>query len=273
MITKVDILAAQGGTLTLTPDDDVSGLVTRDIGGTDPVKATIVSSSFAQQDGTQFQSIKREARDLTFKIGLDPDWVTETVLSLRRRLQGIFMTKSLVQMTFLMSDGLNVVISGRVETNESAMFTDDPVVDISVHCDEPDFIDPDPVVQNGVSTSGSTSINFPYQGSVETGVLFKMQVDRDVDAFTIYHIASDGTPQKMDFAADLIADDVLTISTVDGSKYATLTRLGVDSSILYGVDPTSSWFELTPGSNDIRVYATGDPVPYTIQYFNRYGAL
>lgn len=273
MITKVDILAAQGGTLSMVPDDDTSGLVIKDIGGTDPVKATIVSSSFAQQDGTQYQSSKREARNLTFKIGLDPDWVTETVMTLRRRLYSVFMTKSLITMKFLMSDGLDVFISGRVESTESAMFSDDPEVDISVICDEPDFIDPDPVLQNGVTTSGSTSTNFPYAGSVETGVVFKLLVDRDVDAFTIYHVASDGSARKMDFAAELVADDVLTISTVNGDKYAKLTRLGVDSSILFGVDPTSSWFELTPGSNDIRVYATGALIPYSIQYFNRYGGL
>lgn len=273
MIQKIDILAAQGGSLSLVPDDESSGLVVRDVGGTDPVKATIVSSSFAQQDGTQYQSSRRDSRNLTFKLGLDPDWVTETVRSLRTRVYSVFMTKSLVNMRFRMLDGLEVTISGRVESCESSMFSEDPEVDISIICDSPDFIDPNPVLVNGVTTSGSTSTNFPYVGSVETGVVFKLLVDRDIDAFTIYHIASDGTPQKMDFAADLIADDVLTISTVSGSKYATLSRLGTDSSILYAVDPTSSWFELTPGSNDIRVYATGDPVPYSIQYVNRYGGL
>jgi hypothetical protein len=71
----------------------------------------------------------------------------------------------------------------------------------------------------------------------------------------------------------LVAGDVLSINTVTGSKGATLTRAGVESSVLYGISPQSSWLELMPGVNTIRVYATGAAIPLSIEYINRYGGL
>jgi hypothetical protein len=273
MISKVEIRSDVGGFLTLTPGDTISGYVLEDIQGTDPVKATLVSTSFAQQDGAQYQSSRRETRNLIFKVSLDPDWVTKTVRDLRSSLYSVFMPKSAVVIKFFMSDGLEVTIEGRVESLESDMFSEEPIVDISVMCFSPDFVDLDQILVNGSTTAGSSEMSLNYIGTVETGILFKLLVNRIISEFTIYHIPFDGSIRVMNFQADLVADDVLSISTIPGSKFATLTRLGVDSSILFGVSPESNWMELTPGSNNIRVYAEGDPVPYTIQYQNRYGGL
>lgn len=273
MITKLDILSSRGGFLSLPLADVVSGYIVENIEGTDPVKATLVSTSFAQQDGAHFQSSRRETRNLKLRVSLEPDWVVDTVRSLRNRLYNTLMPKTAVDLTFLMDDGLEAKISGRVETCEAPMFVQKPAVDISILCFDPDFIDPDPILVNGVSTAGTTPILINYDGTVETGVLFKLLVDRSISEFTIYHQASDGTLRSMEFAAPLLADDVLTISTVSGSKFATRTRGGTDSSVLFGVSPQANWFEFTPGSNTFRVYAEGDPIPYTILYSNRYGGL
>ncbi len=273
MIKRVDAHSNTGGSISLFLSDSSSGYVVEEIKGTDPVKGTLVSTKFAQQDGEQFQSARREPRNLLFKIGLDPDWVSKTVRDLRKGLYSVFMPKNSVDLRFYMSDGLEVVISGYVESNESDMFSEEPVVDISVMCFRPDFIDPDVNLMNGQTTAGTTPQTLNYAGDVDAGILFKLRVDRDISEFTIYHTPFDGTLKVLNFAADLEADDILTISTVPGSKYATLTRGGVDSSILFGVDPASNWMQITPGANDIRVYAVGDPIPYTIQYQVRYGGL
>lgn len=273
MITKVDVRAAQGGFLSLPIADSSSGYVVQNIEGLDPVKATLVSSSFAQQDGSQYQSSRRESRNIKITLGLDPDWTIDTVRALRTRLYSVFMPKSAVELTFLMADNLEVKISGRVESFESLMFTQDPVVDVSIMCFDPDFIEPDFIIQNGTSTAGPSSMSFNYVGTVETGIIFKIKPNRDVNEFTIYHQESDGNLKSFDFQASLDDGDVVTISTIPGNKYATLTRGGSDASILYGVSPQANWIELTPGTNSIRVYSEGEPVPYTIQYSNRYGGL
>lgn len=273
MLTLVEVNTSQGGLLSFPLADTSLGFVIQNIEGLDPVKATVVSSPFAQQDGAQYQSSRRETRNITMTIGLDPDYVTTTIRDLRTSLYSVFMPKTSVDLRFLMDDGLDVHISGLVESCETAMFSADPAVDISILCFDPDFIDPDDVVLSGSSTAGSTATTVNYAGSVDTGFLFTLSVNRTLTDFSIYQQSSDGTQQQLDFHASLITGDTLKISTIKGNKYVTLTRAGVDSSLLYAISPQSSWLGFVPGTNSIRVYSEGAAIPYTIDYITRYGGL
>lgn len=273
MLTKVEVTNSQGALLGLQLDDVSDGLILEDIQGLDPVKATLVSSSFANLDGEQYHSSRREARNVKLTIGLEPDYITSSVRDLRKRLYGFFMPKSEVTLLFYDSDGLTVNIVGRVESCETALFTKEPAMDISIMCFDPDFIDPNVVTINGMSVSDSTELLIPYDGTVETGILLELDVNRDLTQFTIYHRPPDGTLRTTDFAASLTTGDTLKISTVPGSKYATLTRAASDSSLLYGISPQSNWIELQNGDNYLRLYAEGAGIPYTITYTPRYGGL
>lgn len=272
MLTLLEV-RGQGGTLSLSLEDPDLGYDVQDVQGLDPVKANLVSSSFAQQDGAQYQSARREARNILLKLGLFPDYSTDTVWSLRQQLYPFFIPKTPISLRFFMESGLTVDIAGVVETCETAQFTQEPVVDISIMCFDPDFLEPDEVVVSGSTTSGETYTPLVYTGSVETGIIFELDVDRSLSEFTIYHQTPDGTIKTMDFQASVIADDVVKIVTMSGSKSATLTRAGSDSSLLYGISPQSNWLELVPGTNGIRIYAEGAAIPYTITYTRRYGGL
>lgn len=274
MIVKFDIRAAQGGFLSLSLEDPSNGYVVEEIEGLGPVKANLVSTDFAGKAGAQYHSNSRGTRNLVLTLGFDPDWTAgDTVQSLRKRLYSSLTTGRAVQMTILRDDGLEVTIAGRVETCEPTIFAQEPAVVVSIVCFDPDFIDPDPILINGATTANNASLNFVYAGTSETGGVFKLFVDRPMTEFTIYHQGPDGGLRMMPFQAALLAGDVLTISTVSGSKFARLTRGGVDSSILFGVSPQASWIELDEGTNSLRVYAEGAPVPYTFQYMNVYGGL
>ncbi|PIM65928.1 hypothetical protein CTU88_46215, partial [Streptomyces sp. JV178] len=99
---------------------------------------------------------------------------------------------------------------------------------------------------------------FHYPGTVETGVVITVTADRAGDELTVYHRIPSGEIQTLTFDnAPLIAGDILTISTVEGNKGATLNRGGTISSVLYGISPQSKWLELKRGNNGLRVYATG----------------
>jgi len=272
MLVQVEVRTPNGDLLTLPLEDIDNGLIVQEVEGLDPVKATLVSTSFAQMPGAQYQSSRRETRNITIKLGLDPDPLTETVRGLRNRLYAFFMPQSSISLRFVMDD-LEVDIEGRVETFESALFTQEPVVDISIICFDPDFWDATPVVMNGSTVSSTTETPVTYEGTVETGLLFTLNVDRTLSEFTLYHRAPNDDIRVLDFSAPLEAGDVLTISTVSGLKGATLTRMGVDSSVLYGISPQSTWTEFMPGDNFVRVYAEGAAIPYSIEYTTRYGGL
>jgi hypothetical protein len=153
------------------------------------------------------------------------------------------------------------------------LFSKEPKVDISIICFDPDFIDLVPVQFSGTTVETDDEVQVVYEGTVETGVTFTLNVDRSISGFTIFNRAPDAVTQSMDFTADLVAGDVLTVSTTPGSKAVTLTRAGSNSSLLYAKSPQSGWIELQNGTNNIRVFATGAGMSYTIDYTPRYGGL
>jgi hypothetical protein len=273
MLTTVEVRKPAGTLLTLSLEDVTNGIYLKDIQGLDPVKATIVTSSFANLDGSQLHTTKREERNIVMKVVIDPDYSTDSVRSLRRHLYSFFMPKTPVDLRFIDDDGLEVNILGRIESFESPIFTDKPQADISIICFDPDFVDQEPVETSGNTTSGSTEVLYDYVGTVETGINFKLYVDRTLTQFTIYHRPPDGIMRTLDFAANLVAGDVVEINTVPGNKYAQLNRTGTVSSLLYAVSPQSNWISLEEGNNHIRVYATGAAIPYDLNYTPRYGGL
>ena len=274
MITTVETRNIRGALLTLPVDDISQGVVLEDIDGLHPVKATIVSSSFANMDAEQYHSSRRTTRDVKLTLGLEPDYEINTVSDLRKGLYGYFMPKSPVNLKFTDSDGTIAHIDGYVESCEAPLWTEEPKMEVVVRCLDSDFVDMDETVVNGSTVSTVTNTPLVYDGSVETGFEFVMNVNRTLTSFSIYLTGSDGVDGFIDFAYNsLVAGDVLTISTVPGAKEVTLLHAGAESSILYAVSPQSNWLELKPGLNQLRVAATGAAIPFTINYTNKYGGL
>jgi hypothetical protein len=274
MLYKVAIQNSQGTLLVLPFGDFSSGYLVKPIDGLDPVPANVVSSSFANVDGEQHQSSRREKRQITLKLGLKMG-VAGTVSALRAKLMGFLMPKAKVRLTFYREDGPDVDIYGVVETFSCPQFVKEPEATIRILCHQPDFIVPNLYSAAGNTTSGTNEhvINYNDEGVVETGFEFRMMINRPISQFTIFQRSSEETLNRMLFAEPLIAGDVLTISTVAGDKHATLTRAGSESSLLFAISPDSSWLQLFPGPNYIRVYAEGAAIPYTITYTSKIGGL
>lgn len=273
MLTKIEARNTRGGLLSMELEDMSDGIVLADVGGLDPVKATIVSSNFAQVDGEQYNSSRREKRNITIKIGMEPDYITTFPEDIRDTLYDYFMPKSTVDLRLYTDKGLVVNTSGRVESCEAPLFVQDPEANISVLCFDPDFIALNSTTIEGETVSDSTTTTVTYDGNVNVGVQLVLNIDRTLTEFTIYHTAPDGSTRQTDITAALEAGDILTIVTVTGSKRLTLTRSSTDSSLLYAQSPQSNWLELSKGDNLIRVYATGAAIPWTMTYTTRYGAL
>lgn len=276
MLTKIEVRNRRGDALILPFEDWDSGYGVAGIEGLDPTKATIVTSGIAGQDGVQHYSSKREPRSLKLKLELIPDFVDTSVQSLRQQLYRYLMPKSDVTLRFFDHLGSYVDVVGVVEDFNGPLFTQDPVADIDIFCSDPDFFDPNPFSKSGVTVTGSdvTMTTVPYLGSVESGILFTMNLDRNLNAFSIVHQTPSGSTYQLDFAETLLAGDKLVISTISGSKGASLTRNNAISSVLWGVSPQAKYLELEgPGDNLIRVSATAAGIPWNIQYVNRHGGL
>lgn len=272
-LNTVEVRTDQGVLLSLPLEDISGGYLVQDIKGLDPVPANIVSSSFANLDGEQFQSSRREKRNLIFQLGLEPDYTSQTVRELRNNLYRFFLPKKNANMRFYTDDFPTVDISGTVETFDCPLFVKDPVATISLLCFDPDFYEPIQVTVSGQTTASTVMGNIDYEGTVDTGIVFVLNINRSLAGFTIYHQPEGEQVQTLPVVGNFLAGDVVEISTVPGNKYATLTRGGVISPILYAVSPYAAWTKFTPGNNALRVYAEGAAIPYTIQYTNKHGGL
>jgi tail protein len=273
MLTKVEVRNQKGGLLTLPFEDIPDGLLVTEITGLDPVKAEIASSNFATVDGEFYQSSRRGVRNIVMTIALEPDYTDESVLDLRNRVYAYFMTKTQVFLKFFRVDDLVTEVAGRVESCDVAIFTEEPSATISILCFDPDFVEDDPVVIDGETVDVNTITNVDYEGTTETGFLLTVNIDQPMDSLTIYHKTPTDELRTLEFSMSLLAGDVVRISTAAGEKGATLTRLGVVTSVLYAIPTQSTWMNLIPGTNGFWVYAEESGVPYQLEFFNRYGGL
>lgn len=274
MLSKFEVTNSRGNVLTLQMDEDIAGnYQVADIEGLDPVKATLVSTSYAGSDGEEFQTAKLPARNIIIKLDLDPDFNPKTYTDLRGDLYSFFMPKSAVKLRFYLTSGLYVDINGIVESMSSALFEEDPTVEISVMCHKPDFIDSRMVTVSGHTVASSTNTEIDYPGNVQAGTVLNLHVNRSVSGFTIYNLDEGGRLTQLDFSYALIAGDELVVSSLQGNKGITLTRASISSSVLYGRSAQSSWINFVEGLNQFRVYALGDPIPYDLEYVVRYGGL
>ncbi len=273
MLTKVEARTAQGNVLSFNLYEPSSGTVLTEIEGLDPVKASIVSSKMAGVDGSQYRASVRDERNIVLKFELASDYVDNPVFAVRRRLYRFFMPKSYVTLWFYDSEDITATISGRVESCEAPMFSQEPALSASILCFNPDFVDTTFETVTGETVFNSIEDTINYEGTVPTGIEFTLYVDRDISAFTIYNRPPDGSLRQLDFATPLQAGDVLRINTNQGQKKVQLTRAGVVSSLLYAISPKSNWVTLDYGLNNYRVYAEGAGVPFEIKYARRYGGL
>lgn len=273
MLTKVEIVNVRGDILPLPLADFSGGYLVRDIQGLDPVKASLTSSSMAQVDGAQAQSARRDTRNITMKLGLEPDYDTLTVAGLRSQLYQYMLPKAVIGMNFYLDGALFAQTTGTVESLDNNMFSADPEMDSSIICYDPDFYGPNQVTVDGSTVADSTTQTITYDGTSDAGIIFTLTVDRTIAGFSLYNNKPDGTSQTFDFEGALVSGDVVTITSIPRQKSAIKVTSGTPSSVLYGVQPASAWINLGNGDNDFRAAVSGAAIDYTIQYTPKYGAL
>lgn len=275
MLNTIEIQKKDGRVLTL-PIYNPTSFQIKDIQGLDPVKANIVTSNFSQIDGVQFQTSRREMRNIIMRLGIDSTDVSVSAQSLRKQLYEFLLPKTDVKIKFIRDGAQNVIVDGMVETFESPLFVKDPEANISILCFDPDFHSDTINTVSGDSIDGGTETSVTYDGDVDSGFVFKLNVTKTVTGFTLENITATGTIQRLYFDATdnpLLANDLLTISTIPGDKYVRVNRAGVSTSYLWALDSASEWVKLYPGLNKIKVNSSAVGVPFTIDYYNKYGGL
>lgn len=273
MLQGIEVENSQGTVLPLSLTDPEDGYVIKDIEGLDPVPAEIVSGSFANADGEQFQSSRRGKRNIIVKLDLRYEYAGLSVGELRAGLYGYFMPKMEVLLRFFDDLIGTVEIRGTVESFSAPLFAKEPEATISILCFKSDFLDPTPDVVVGTSNALYTETLIDYKGTVETGVLLTLTPKRTLTELSLVHRTPDFVISSLPYVGALYSGDELVLNTSPGEKGGKLIRDYAERSVLYGISPFAHWITLKPGENFIRVHIEGASVPFTLEYTNRYGGL
>lgn len=281
MLTQIRANASYGKLLYLPVlTDDASGFTVRNVDGLGPVRAEIVTSTFAMLDGSNFQASSVDNRNIVITVGLESYHGSLTVKDLRDKIYSVFMPKNKVDLAFYdhslaTNQTKEYVTSGYVESCEPNIFSQDPEIVISIICPNPFFYDPAETLFQGTSTQTTDMSDVDYAGSSDNGFYLRMPItDAAVRSIIIYRMLPSGLVETYALRyAQYQVGDVLEVSTTHKAKTVTITRNNTKFSILHAVDPVSVWLELAPGINKFRVYTDVGAMPYDLRYTVRHGGL
>jgi hypothetical protein len=281
MITKMEVFSPNPS----VPELPVAGFMPssdpiqiRDIQGLGPVKAEIATTPFATGRGEIFQGGSTTKRNIVVTLGLHPNWVDQSMTSLRQMLYRYFMPELWTKLRFI-SDDLPVVgIDGVVESFEPNMFSQDPEIQVSIICPKPDFIEVDTTLVYGTVDDGTTEVVIDYVGSVSTGfelrILSSVALPTYLGDLTIVNNSVSGAQSFQAQAVTVDSDMYFMINTVRSTRrIQNVYTDGQAINLLGKMVTQSKWPELSPGENVFTVAGSTPGLDWVMGYFNRFGGI
>lgn len=266
-----------GDSLTLFPGLDYA--VT--ISGITSAKAAVNFSTAGINDGSRYNSSRRENRNIVLQIR-----PLRNVEKNRIALYRVFRTGKQVEFYFK-NGSRDVFIAGYVEHVDGDLFRLGQSLQVSIICNDPSF---KALHETVVGVSGVIPLfTFPfaidaagipfseiekkietnvfYEGEIESGIIIEMLALNNCSNPMIYSASGDSF--KLDI--DLIEGDTLIINTNPGEKSVTLNRGGAVINALNSIKEYPTWFVLQPGDN-VFMYDASDPgaLQITFKYLAKY---
>lgn len=257
----------------------IDPLQIRNITGLGPVKSNISTFSYGVTRGESFNKAHIGKRNIVLTVGLNPNWVDQSIESLRALLYEYFMTGNKVILRFFSTHLPTAEITGYIESFETNIFSKDPEIQISIICPDPDFvaISSKEVVGN-IQLFNTTSID--YEGTAPTGFNLLLEANATNVTYTGNITVKGVSRTKLDQL-------VFSVSALNAAGYVFVNTVAMNKniyqsdsqiSLLKSIIEPSTWPQLYPGENTVSVNKNvgGEPAPgqdWTLTYFERYGGL
>ena len=252
---KATVKNSRGESLQLFPGVDYA--VTID--GLTPGRASLNFSTVGTNDGSLFNSARKENRNIVLYIK-----PLRKIEENRIKLYRFFALKRAVKFYFK-NGSRDVYIDGIVENVDGSLFEQSQTIQVSIICPSPNFKAleesaddvsqivplfgfPFSIPAEGVAFSRIDKIaekNVFNAGDAESGLIIEMRALGEVSDPVIYDEAGNSYGVKI----ALQEGDVITINTNSGEKGITLLRDGKETNIINLVNPNPTWFKLQPGDN------------------------
>lgn len=288
MLLKMEVTSSRAETSDLEIGADVSSpdlVQLRGIDGLGPVKASIQTAPRSNTRGEVQTGTAFPKRNIVLTLGLNPDWDTHNISSLRQLLYAYFMTGEECKLRFFTDYLPTVEIEGVVESFEPNIFSKDPEIQVSILCLQPDFVAIDATeIEGEVNLGDLTEIQ--YQGTVSTGVLLEVKHSVAVPTFNhileIYMEKEEFVGEYMQIEAEINSDQWLEVSSVAGDRHVHKVQnfnppihTNIFSQVVNPYTGPVHWPILEPGLNLFSVSASGDDPGqlWTLTYYDRFGGL
>ena len=279
MITKMQVFGVRpspalslGGFM---PSDDP--VVIRNVDGLGPVKSDITTTPSGVSRGETFQGAATGKRNIVLTLGLNPDWSTQTMSSLRQLLYAYLMPEQWCKIRINSDELPTTDIEGYVESFEPNMFSQDPEIQVSIINPKPDFIEIDATIFKGTVDDGSNQHVIDYSGTISAG--FEVRVDRTVELVSY----SGPVTIKVENSSGIhtITVNPVTVNTIQSFKMSSVqgkkrvqAETILDGSITNLLKNKSGvWPELQPGENLISISADQPGQTWTLAFFTRFGGM
>ncbi len=301
MIKSLTIVNHLGEKLkvTLTEADPAHGLLIKDITGLGPADATLNSSDYATNDGSEPNSARLENRSIQIIFLLTNEGGC-SIEQARHNTYRMFPTKKDVKLIFE-TDTRTLYAKGRVQRNTPVVFSDKETVTIDIKCDDPYFyklndngfddntaeiLTVQPALEfvrdsNGMgeleepyevgryASSAGTIVPIIYEGEVENGFIADIKItgavlgDITLSRYQTNEYFKIDRSKLISLVGSLTAGDEIIFCTEQKHNYAKIIKDGVETNILNAIDlEHSTWLVLNPGEN-VFVYAISEGDDHT----------
>ena len=216
--------------------------------GLNPPVADINVSEFAISDGGVFNLARVQKRNIVLQM--QPIGNLETR---RVELYGFMSPKSAVTLD-IETGSRHVTIDGYIESMEIDYNANPQLVQVSIICPDPFFVD---LTQVDVT---SPSVNNPSE--IAQGALFTFNISSSASSIYLYNY---NTHQGFQLNVDVVNGDVVEIDTRQGQKSVKKNGISVMQYVsLY--NPISQWIELEPGYNLFE----STPATFNTKFYPKY---
>lgn len=228
-------------------------------------------------NGAQFYNPAVEKREVVLKIAFNPQFdVGKTYSDLRDDLYRVISSSrtGLVELRFNDGAATKATVAGYISKFEVPHFDKDPLVQITIKCDDPTLRSPDEFEVDTVNLGAISSV-YDSLSTAPHGVTFELEF---VTAATTFVIKDSETPtwsftiEPGVLGADPVGfaiGDTLYFSSAQGSKELYVVRGGITYYLADKVVPNSIWPLIFPRYNDFIV-EPGDVIWNYMKYYPTY---
>lgn len=250
MLTQVVLQTSNPMVFNINAVDPDELVILKSISGLLPGDVTLFTGEFARSGG-YYQGRRVGKRNPVFNLKLNPDYVNDVEISdVREMLYRQFYEPRAD------TDGVQVLLKDDrkpdrfftcyTEAWQGDLFAKDTSVQISTLCVDAFLYSVE--VTSATNPNGWLVVPLTYDGSADTGLKLELKVAASTPKLVV-----ENNNQKMTLLRAFATDDIIEISTVEGSRF--IRQNGSD--IMASLTADSTWLSLRAPGNILRVYGEG----------------